>query len=88
MTSAETSETNEVVAREATQIDALQLGDLTLIGVAGPADARRALILLASGKVVTGLAGDTTPAGTIEMVGEDRVLLRRRGKVSTLKLIA
>ncbi len=74
------------VADQATQADAVPLGRLTLIGVAGAPDNRRALILLASGQVITGSIGSDTPAGQIIAIAEATVVLRKGSQSVTLNL--
>ena len=81
-----TETTPKHVADQATQKGVFQRKSVSLIGVAGPADALTALILLSGGKVVKAKAGDTTPVGTVLAVSKDAVVLRRLGRDVTLNL--
>lgn len=74
------------VAEKATQKGALERGTLTLIGIAGGEESRRALILLASGRVVTAKMGERSTVGTVVGISESSVVLLRGGKELTLDL--
>ena len=78
--------TSELVAKQATQKAALTRGTLTLIGLAGGADTRRALILLASGRVVTAQMGERSTIGTVVGINETSVVLLRGGNELTLEM--
>lgn len=81
-----TNNTSALVAEQATQKAALTRGNVTLIGLAGGADTRRALILLASGRVVTARMGERSTVGTVVGIDETSVVLLRGGKELTLKM--
>ncbi|SHJ67522.1 hypothetical protein SAMN05444000_111115 [Shimia gijangensis] len=81
-----TEKTSTHVAQQATQKAALTRGALTLIGVAGGEDTRRALILLASGRVVTAKMGERSTVGTVVGINETSVVLMRGGKELTLEM--
>lgn len=81
-----TNKTSDLVAEQATQRAALERGTLTLIGLAGGVDTRRALILLASGRVVTAKMGERSSVGTVVGIDEKSVVLLRGGKELTLEM--
>lgn len=81
-----TNNTSALVAKQATQKAALTRGNVTLIGLAGGTETRRALILLASGRVVTARMGERSTIGTVLGIDETSVVLLRGGKELTLKM--
>lgn len=72
------------VARHATE--AVKLNAPALIGVFGNTEARRALILLPRGQTRTVGVGDTLDGGQVAAIGEDQLVLSRRGREKIMRL--
>lgn len=66
---------NAFVAEKATQPDVLTLDQVTLIGLAGPEDALRALIRMPDGTILTGKPGARTAIGTLIEVSRAGVVV-------------
>ncbi|WP_165814428.1 hypothetical protein [Pararhodobacter oceanensis] len=74
------------VARQATESDAINLGEVNLIGVFGTESARRALVRLSSGRVVRVSVGDRLDGGQVTAIGENELLYTRRGRNQRLEI--
>ena len=71
----------------ATQAQRLPMGaPLTLIGVAGAPEARRALLRRRNGRILTVQVGDRTPRGEVKAIGADEVILARAGRAIRLSM--
>ncbi|MDJ0827669.1 MAG: hypothetical protein QNJ16_19435 [Rhodobacter sp.] len=70
----------------ATQEGRLRLNALSLIGIAGAPDARRAVLRRPGGEILTVRVGDRTPRGRVEAIGPEQVILSRAGKAVRLRL--
>ncbi len=75
-----------VVAALATQKDALELGDLNLIGVYGSEDSRRALVLFPSGKMVKIEIGQRFNGGKVVEIGANSVTYIKNNRDHVLKI--
>ncbi|MDJ0629170.1 MAG: hypothetical protein QNJ44_13010 [Rhodobacter sp.] len=72
--------------KTATRPNALPLNKLTLIGITGRPDSRRALLRKRDGTILPVTTGDRTPGGTVKAIGADEVLLARAGKTIRLSM--
>lgn len=72
--------------RFATEADILDLNALALIGTFGAPDGRGALVRLPSGRVRRVAAGDRLRGAVVERVEAERLLLRRQGGLTELRL--
>ena len=70
-----TTQTNPIVAENATERSALDLNKPSLIGIVGTAENRRVLIRHPRGKIETLTLGDTLAPGTIIAISEDAVMI-------------
>lgn len=67
--------TNATTAQAATQVGALPLRKLHLIGVMGTPEARRALLRTSAGQVRQVRVGDTLRQGTVTAISDSAVYL-------------
>ena len=78
---------NPVVIREATQVDALPLHEVALIGIVGPTATPAALLRLKSGKILKLAVGDDSPMGPVVGIDQTSLRLKRGNRVQTLRLL-
>lgn len=74
------------VARQATETDAINLGEVNLIGVFGTPGDRRALVRLSGGRVVRVSVGDRLDGGTISAIGETELRYSSGGSNRVLRI--
>ena len=74
------------VARAATQVNAIRLRDVNLIGVYGQPQKRRALVRLGNGRYVKVEVGDRLDRGRVTAIGDAQLIYQRGGRSRTLSL--
>ena len=74
------------VARAATERNALRMADVTLIGVYGPPNQRRALVRLPSGRYSKVQVGDRLDGGRVAAIGQDELRYVKGGQTQVLRL--
>ena len=74
------------VARQATETNAIDLGDVNLIGVFGTPSDRRALVRLSSGRVVRVEVGDRLDGGRVTAIGESELHYAKSGRDQVLEI--
>jgi type IV pilus biogenesis protein PilP len=75
-----------LVARQATERNALRMNAVTLIGVYGSAGQRRALVRLPSGRYVNVQVGDRLDGGQVAAIDRDAVRYVKRGRDVVLQM--
>lgn len=83
---AATDPTAATVARAATEKNEIALRGISLIGVYGSPDNRRALVRLANGRYRKVEVGDKIDAGQVVAIGGDQLRYVRRGRTLVLKM--
>jgi type IV pilus biogenesis protein PilP len=78
--------TTVTVARQATVKNAINLSEISLIGVFGSNASRRALIRMPTGRFIKVKVGDRFDGGTIAAIGDNEVSYVKRGKTVILKM--
>ncbi len=79
--------TSVTVSRQATVKNAINLGEISLIGVFGSSSSRRALIRMPTGRFIKVKVGDRFDGGTIAAIGDSEVSYVKRGKTVVLKMV-
>lgn len=79
--------TTVTVSRQATVKNALNLSEISLIGVYGSSASRRALIRMPTGRFIKVKVGDRFDGGTIAAIGDSEVSYVKRGKTILLKMV-
>jgi hypothetical protein len=74
------------VARQATLSDALNLGEVNLIGVFGTSSDRRALVRLANGRFVRVQVGDRVDGGQVAAIGDRELRYVKGGRDIVLEM--
>lgn len=74
------------VSRKAMEREGLSRGNISLIGVFGTGDARRALLLMPNGDIERVRVGDSVRGAQIASVDDETVLLRSGGRDTLLRL--
>ena len=74
------------VARQATETNAIDLGEINLIGVFGTPGDRRALVRLSSGRMVRLQVGDRLDGGEVSAIGENELRYTRNGRNEVLRI--
>lgn len=72
------------VAQQATIEDGINLRQVSLIGVYGTPNARRALVRLANGRLIKVELGDSLDGGRVSAIGESDLQYQRNGRAITL----
>ncbi|MEM1432182.1 MAG: hypothetical protein AAGG09_22210, partial [Pseudomonadota bacterium] len=75
-----------LVARQATQRNALRLNRVTLIGVYGSASQRRALVRLPSGRYVKVQVGDRLDGGRVSAISRTELQYTKSGRAVTIEM--
>jgi hypothetical protein len=75
------------VAKQATIRNALDMGDVSLIGVYGSSQNRRALVRMESGRFVKVEVGDRLDGGRVQAIGETQLTYVKNGRSIVLKMI-
>jgi len=79
--------TSASVAKQATQKNVIQLGEMNLIGLYGASKSRRALIRMPNGKFVKVSVGDRLDGGKVTAIGESQLTYQKGSRSYTLKLL-
>jgi hypothetical protein len=79
--------TRASVAKQATIANALDLGDINLIGVYGAPKDRRALVRLSTGRYVKVQVGDRLDGGKVAAIGDGQLSYVKNGRTIVLKMI-
>ena len=74
------------VTRAATQTRAINLRQINLLGVMGTPSARRALVRLDNGRVVTVQVGERLDGGQVTAIGESELRYNKRGRDLVLRI--
>lgn len=74
------------VTRAATQTRAINLRQINLLGVMGTPSARRALVRLDNGRVVTVEVGERLDGGQVTAIGESELRYNKRGRDVVLRI--
>lgn len=74
------------VARAATDENLINLRQISLIGISGAQNARRALVRMGNGRVVTLRVGDSFDGGQVSAIGETVLNYVKRGRTVSLEL--
>lgn len=82
-----TMPTTRTVAKKSTLANAIDLGDINLIGVYGSNSARRALVRMPSGRFVKVKVGDRLDGGQVAAIGENQLSYVKKGKTYVLKMV-
>lgn len=78
--------TSVTVSKQATVKNAVDLGDITLIGVYGSSANRRALVRMPTGRFIKIKVGDRLDGGTVAAIGDNSVSYVKRGKTIVLAM--
>lgn len=78
--------TSVTVSKQATVKNAINLGDITLIGVYGSSANRRALVRMPTGRFIKIKVGDRLDGGTVAAIGDNSVSYVKRGKTIVLAM--
>ncbi len=78
--------TTVTVARQATIKNAIDLGDVNLIGVFGSSSNRRALVRMPTGRYVKVKIGDRLDGGQVAAIGDRELSYVKRGRTIVLKI--
>ncbi|MCY1125461.1 hypothetical protein OU426_01220 [Frigidibacter sp. RF13] len=79
--------TTRTVAKKSTFANAIDLGDINLIGVYGSSAARRALVRLPSGRYVKVKVGDRLDGGQVAAIGDTELRYVKKGKTLVLRIM-
>ena len=77
---------NARVSSVATVENAINLGDVSLIGIMGKSSARRALIRLPQGRIIRVSRGESFSGWTVSAIDDSGVRIQRRGQNKVLRL--
>lgn len=79
--------TTKTVAKKSTFANAIDLGDINLIGVYGSSANRRALVRMPNGRFVKVQVGDRLDGGKVAAIGDSELSYVKKGKTHILKLL-
>lgn len=79
--------TTRTVAKKSTIANAIDLGDVNLIGVYGSSANRRALVRMPSGRYVKVQVGDRLDGGKVAAIGDNELSYVKRGQTIVLKIL-
>ncbi len=79
--------TRASVAKQATIRNALDMGDVSLIGVYGSSQNRRALVRMSTGRFVKVEVGDRLDGGRVQAIGDGQLTYQKNGRNIVLKMI-
>ncbi len=79
--------TTRTVAKKSTFANAIDLGDINLIGVYGSSANRRALVRMPSGRYVKVQVGDRLDGGKVAAIGDSELSYVKKGKTHILKIL-
>ncbi|MCV2868394.1 hypothetical protein OEW28_07105 [Defluviimonas sp. WL0002] len=74
------------VAKQATIANGIDLGELSLIGIFGPASKRHALVRTSRGKILNVSVGDKLDGGKVSAIGDGQLAYIKGGKTHVLKM--
>lgn len=79
--------TTRTVAKKSTLANAIDLGDINLIGVYGSSANRRALVRMPSGRFVKVQVGDRIDGGKVAAISDNELRYVKGGKTYALKMV-
>lgn len=79
--------TTRTVAKKSTLANAIDLGDINLIGVYGSSANRRALVRMPNGRFVKVQVGDRIDGGQVAAISDNELRYVKRGKTYALKMV-
>lgn len=79
--------TTRTVAKKSTLANAIDLGDINLIGVYGSSSNRRALVRMPNGRFLKVQVGDNFDGGQVAAIGDNELRYVKRGKTYALKMV-
>lgn len=79
--------TTKTVAKKSTLTNALNLGNINLIGVYGSANNRRALVRMASGRFIKVQIGDALDGGQVAAIGDNELTYVKSGRTIVLRMV-
>lgn len=79
--------TTRTVAKKSTIANAIDLGDVNLIGVYGSSANRRALVRMPNGRYVKVQVGDRLDGGKVAAIGDNELSYVKRGQTIVLKIL-
>ena len=82
-----TQPTTKTVAKKSTLANALDLGDVNLIGVYGSPAHRRALIRMPNGRFIKVQIGDALDGGQVAAIGDNELTYVKNGRTYVLKMV-
>lgn len=74
------------VAKNATIANAIDLGEMSLIGIVGSASRQRALVRTSKGRILTVTVGDKLDGGKVSGIGDGQLTYVKNGKTHVLKM--
>ncbi len=74
---------NAFVALHATQLDAMRIDEVALIGIAGPEGAMRALIRMSDGTIISGTLGERIALGRLIEISPAGVVIELSNGLAT-----
>lgn len=74
------------VAREATVANAIDLGEMSLIGITGAPASRLALVRTSKGRILRVKVGDKLDGGKVAAIGDGELAYVKKGKTYVLKM--
>lgn len=79
--------TTRTVAKKSTYANAIDLGEVNLIGVYGSSSNRRALVRMPNGRFVKVQVGDRLDGGKVAAIGDGELRYVKKGRTITLKIM-
>lgn len=79
--------TTRTVAKKSTYANAIDLGEVNLIGVYGSSSNRRALVRMPNGRFVKVQVGDRLDGGKVAAIGDSELRYVKKGRTITLKIM-
>lgn len=79
--------TTRTVAKKSTYANAIDLGDVNLIGVYGSSSNRRALVRMPNGRFVKVQVGDRLDGGKVAAISDSELRYVKKGKTIVLKIM-
>ena len=82
-----TMPTTKTVAKKSTLTNALNLGNINLIGVYGSSGNRRALVRMSSGRFIKVQIGDALDGGQVAAIGDNELTYVKGGRTVVLRMV-
>ena len=82
-----TMPTTKTVAKKSTLANALNLGNINLIGVYGSSAHRRALVRMSSGRFIKVQIGDALDGGQVAAIGDNELAYVKGGQTIVLRMV-